>query len=279
MRVIDFSKFKARDKLTLVCEQCSIEFCRMVGNIKSSQARWNRDLCEKCAKRHGLILAGETVQRRHKGKKLSAIVGETRATEIKALLSAQRLGEKNHNFGGAHQKFAVRTGTYERQYGAEKAATIRQKISKALSGKNNPMFGIPAPKRTGGGISGHYKTFYFRSLLELSFILQLEKQAVRFESCDQCGKFKFNYQFAGALRTYFPDFYLPGTHTIIEVKPARLTKHHVNVLKGDAVLAAGFGFKFISENDITRLHKSDLLALIDSGVVTIDKNKMRMLHV
>jgi hypothetical protein len=222
--------------------------------------------------------AGKASAEKCSGKKIEDIVGVERATKIRQTLSAQRMGSKNHNFGGVHQKFPIRTGTFEQQFGEEKAAAIRKKMSAATKGEKNGMFGIPTPKRAGGGISGHYKSYYFRSLLELSFIIYLEENNIEFLSCDGRKDFKFCYVFDGTNRTYFPDFYLPASNTIVEVKPSRLSKYPINILKGESVKKMGLIFKFVTEKEILRLEKSVLLKMIEDGDVIIDKNKVKMLH-
>ena len=53
-------------------------------------------------------------------------------------------------------------------------------LSKASSGENNPMFGRPSPNKSGAGIGGWYKEkIYFRSILELSFIIMNETKNIK----------------------------------------------------------------------------------------------------
>lgn len=48
------------------------------------------------------------------------------------------------------------------------------------------MYGKPPPKRTGNGISGWWKNkIYFRSLLELAFLINAEKTNLAIESAER----------------------------------------------------------------------------------------------
>lgn len=268
------------------CDRCGAEFYRTARSITASNALHGQDLCKRCVtigynQTRPMSVrkkAGAAAAKKCLGKKLEDIVGDERATKIRQTLSAQRTGAKNHNFGGAHQKFPVRTGTLVQQFGEEKAAQIRKKLSDASRGEKNGMFGIPTPKRAGAGISGHYKSNYFRSLLELSYIIHLENAGIEFLSCDGRKDFKFQYCTGDVNRTYFPDFYIPSDNTIVEVKPARLIQSEVNILKADAVKKTGVLFKFVTEDDVPRIDKATLLKLIKGGEVTIDENKVKLLH-
>lgn len=69
------------------------------------------------------------------------------------------------------------------------------------------------------GWSGWYGDFYFRSLRELSYILQLEKDGKVWKSAEHL---KIPYtDWDGVDRTYRPDFIVEGKQ-LIEVKPKRL---------------------------------------------------------
>lgn len=283
---VNLQTSSGRTMVRLKCDQCDAEIKRDVGATRKSRALHGYDLCKRCVtinynKSRPMEVrrrAGAASAAKCTGKKIEEIVGEERASRIRKTLSEQRTGEKNHNFGGRHQKFKIRTGTLEEQFGAEKASKIRSKMSLATSGEKNPMFGRPTPKKAGSGISGHYKTYYFRSLLELSTIIHLEAQGIEFIPCDGRSEFKFIYEMDGTTRTYYPDFYLTKTDEIIEVKPKRLVTVRQNTLKSEAVQRSGRKFKFVSEEEVPRIKKADLLEMINAGSVTIDQNKIRMLQ-
>ena len=90
------------------------------------------------------------------------------------------------------------------------------------SGENNPMFGKPSPTGSGNGWSGWYKGWYFRSVRELSYMINvIERFDIQWKTGD-CSKTKIPYtDFSGTPRNYFPDFVLNDVY-IIEIKPKKL---------------------------------------------------------
>lgn len=112
-----------------------------------------------------------------------------------------------------------------KRYGIE-IANLKLEVKKhrnriASSGKNNPMFGKPSPNGSGNGWSGWYKTYYFRSLRELMFLLKYLNNKNTLISAES-KSFKISYlDFAGKNRNYFPDFILNNKY-LIEIKPKKL---------------------------------------------------------
>lgn len=87
----------------------------------------------------------------------------------------------------------------------------RERMSSFLSKNNN---------RRSSGISGYYNGFYFRSMNELSFIINYaEKKNITIISGEDINR-SIPYEFEGKSRKYFPDFYF--NDLIIEIKPKRL---------------------------------------------------------
>lgn len=79
-------------------------------------------------------------------------------------------------------------------------------MSKAHSGRNNPMFGKPSPH----GKWTVYKGIKFRSTYEANYAKFLDKNKI---------KWKYEYKtFDLGNTTYTPDFYLPLTNEYIEIK-------------------------------------------------------------
>lgn len=112
-------------------------------------------------------------------------------------------------------------------YGKEKANEQHKKIAEKLSihssGENNPMFGKPSPQGSGNGWKGWYKGFYFRSLRELSYLLDLDDSGIPWSS-GEAHKFDVQYiNYDGTQRTYRPDFFV-NNEKLVEIKPKRLQK-------------------------------------------------------
>lgn len=84
------------------------------------------------------------------------------------------------------------------------------------------MYGKPAPKGSGNGWKGWYKNWFFRSLRELSYMINvIEKQKLFWENGEQ-NKYKVIYtDWDGVSRKYFPDFVI-NNNVIIEIKPKKL---------------------------------------------------------
>lgn len=157
------------------------------------------------------------------------------------------------------------------KYGIEEANKLeherRRKLSIKNSGINNPMYGKEAPHKSGKGISGWYKSFYFRSLHELKFILVCERFKIEIISAENI---KINYvSYTGNERTYSPDYLIVNKY-LIEVKPQRLQKTPLNILKFKAAneYCKNNSLKFkildfgtLSQDELNRLIANDLVKI------------------
>jgi hypothetical protein len=104
----------------------------------------------------------------------------------------------------------------------QKMKETKIKLSLSSSGENNPMYGKPSPQGSGNGWSGWYNGWYFRSLRELSYMINvIEKNEWTWEPGEQ-RKYKISYtDWNGKTRNYFPDFVVNG-NMMIECKPRKL---------------------------------------------------------
>lgn len=153
---------------------------------------------------------------------------------FRRLRSEQCKGEKNPIYG---------TSNYEiwlKKFGKEKADELkeqcRDKKSKASSGSNNPMYGKPSPQGSGNGWSGWYKGWFFRSLRELSYVINvIEANGLEWSSAEK-KELRISYvDFAGHLRTYSADFLVAGKK-LIEVKPVKLFSSPTVRIKQEAAI-------------------------------------------
>jgi len=141
-------------------------------------------------------------------------------------------------------------------------------------GKKNNMYGKPAPLNSGNGICGWYKGWFFRSLLELSYMINvIERYNINWIS-GECEKFKIEYTIDNINKNYFPDFVLNDRY-IIECKPKQLWNTKTNIIKFE------FAKIFCEKNnyifkirDVKRIKKDELLNLINLGLVKLT-NKWR----
>ena len=178
--VSDVTACHKSSKRRFICENCKTTFTNDVGIVLSKLKRDGRILCGKCMRTlvllpdHPSILAhnahpkdivecicescGDHYHRVRKSayseKFKKVLCKDCRATARAIYLNSLRKGT-----------------TFEEFYGQEKAKVIKEKFSLRMRGKNNHMYGKPSPNGSGNGWSGHYGSFYFRSLLELSFLI------------------------------------------------------------------------------------------------------------
>lgn len=240
--------------------------------------------------------------------KISLMRGENKKTLCNSCL---RKGNKNPFYGKTHTKESIekissrdisylRTEEYKEKYykglskrkvnkksnfecwvekfGPDEAnkrlELASKKKSLASSGKNNPMYGKPSPNGSGNGWSGWYNGWRFRSLLELSFMINyIEKYNLTWESAEKKKFMIPYYDENGQLRNYFPDFFLIHENQLIECKPIKLFNTIRSKLKKEVAekfcLENGFTYKLI---DIERLTDEEIKNLYLSGEIKfIDK--------
>lgn len=190
-------------------------------------------------------------------------------------ISLNNLGEKNPMYGKTFYDVWVKK--YGESIANEKLIEFKKKQSFNNSGEKNSMYGKPAPKNSGNGICGWYKGWFFRSLLELSYmILVIERFNMKWES-GECEKYKINYTEDGVSKNYFPDFVINEKY-IVECKPSKLWMTSKNIVKFE------FAKKYCEKNNyifkvrnIPKLKKPELLFLMESGLVQLTnkwKNKV-----
>lgn len=148
---------------------------------------------------------------------------------VKCSGEKRKLISKNHaDVSGEHNPMYRKSvyDTWLLKYGKNVADTKLLDYKKLLSsqrqGKNNSMFGKPPPKGSGNGWSGWYKRWYFRSLLELSYMVKvIERFNLQWKSAE-CKELAIPYtNWEGKQRTYFADFLVENKY-LIECKPKKL---------------------------------------------------------
>lgn len=220
-----------------------------------------------------------------------------------------KIGELNPFFGKKHTDESKKKMIENKDYSVYKTDEFKRKMSERNKGKNNPMYkksvydiwlkthgkdiadskmlkykntqsinnrgdknnmyGKPAPLNSGNGICGWYKDWFFRSLLELSYMINvIERYNLNWES-GECEKFKINYTIDGTNKNYFPDFVLNDKY-IIECKPKPLWYTKINMVKFE------FAKIFCEKNnyifkirDVKRIEKNELLDLINLDLVKL----------
>ena len=106
--------------------------------------------------------------------------------------------------------------TIEQIRGKNSADLTKSRLSKKLSGKNNPAYG-KVYEKSGGRNVGWYKGFIFRSLYEYSFLKFLEATGKDLLTQVKSENYSIPYVFEGTDRTYHPDFEVEGIG-VVEIK-------------------------------------------------------------
>lgn len=175
-------------------------------------------LVEKYGEKKAKILFNEMIERHKESFR------KNHSTEEKK----KELAEKTSHLGktnGMHGRsvYEVWIEKYGKEEADRKLENLKRKTSEKSKGKNNPMYGKPAPIGSGNGISGWYKGWYFRSLRELSYMINvIEKEEHTWRSLDNTSDFRIKYIDKNCHeRSYCPDF-LIDDKIVVEIKPKKL---------------------------------------------------------
>ncbi len=130
--------------------------------------------------------------------------------------------------------------------------------AKCSQGENHPKFGKPAVSSQ--GYFGCYKNTVFRSLSELSWMLEMEKNNIKFVGLDQPDTRK-NWQvyifYDKKPHTYCADFFIPSTNEIVDIKPEWKEKlDQEKLIQGKIEYEKlGYSFKIIHTEKISKKTK------------------------
>ena len=181
-----------------------------------------------------------------------------------------RKGSKNGMYGKTIY------GVWLEKYGKEEAdrrdKILRAKRSKAVSGKNNPMYGKPSPQGAGNGWSGWYKGWFFRSIRELSYMINvIEAKKLKWRTAETRDLSIKYINYDGTERTYRADF-LINEKTMVEVKPIKLFNTPNNLLKKKAAIKFcnknGYDYKVV---DIKLLDINKIVSLYNHKEIKFTK--------
>lgn len=268
------------EKVDVICIDCSKQFSLTKYLVNIHINRHGGCLCRSCSQKRQYA-AGTRVSkiaeynRAQKGKTLEERLGKQKAVEVREKLSRKLSGDNNPNYQGKYSKFeaaheAKKGKTFEEYYGEERARVLRQKISRATSGSNNPMYGKSPSKLSGSGLKGYFKNVFFRSYLELSYLIQLDKLHVKVESAETT-KFTVLYKLDNVNRTYKPDFYLPDTNEVIEIKWSRLAQTKKVQIQASFAQSQFDNYKILTEHDIQLSTLDEIKMYIEHGILNIVK--------
>lgn len=216
-----------------------------------------------------------------KQKKLESTIidryGVVNVTELESVKEKIRIGNKGKIVNRDHewQKKIINT---KRQNGTLKH---NDKTKEKISAKLNEYYTLNLNREkyisTSNNVNhfcGWYNGLYFRSSLELSFLVQNSYKL--FTTCEK-NEYKIIYEKDNKQKSYYPDF-TDGIF-IYEIKPSRLLNLKDNQIKiNRGIEVYGSKFKVVTEKECPYLEKKKIFDLVESGVVTVTKKSLEKLN-
>lgn len=284
---------KITQRIIIKCDNCETEWESSLLNQIKGLKTYKLDLCKSCKLKEQIklglrynqyIKAGQWAKNNMSGKTHIEMFGEEKALKMKKINSEKNSGKNNamygknyHTYGLVNRMKMFSGKTYDDIFGKEKSEILKKKLSIKSSGKNNPMYGKPSPMGSGNGWCGWYNGWHFRSLLELSFMINvIERFNFKWKSAE-CKKYRIKYvDYNGKERNYFPDFILNDKY-LVEIKPKSLFNTIIN--KNKKIAAENFcinnnlKYKLLSPK---KLKLKDIKELVDNNKIEfIDKYKIK----
>jgi hypothetical protein len=227
--------------------------------------------CSRCANKERANRPEERKKNseRQKGKrtgKNNPFYGKTHTAETRRIIKEKRKKQiipsgENHPLYGKKLEEIV---------GIEKAVEIKRNKSVIYTGDGNPMYGKPSPQGSGNGWSGWYNGWFFRSILELSYMIKvIDRYSMEWKSGEK-SEYRISYiDRNGVSRNYFPDFIINNKY-MVEIKPKSLINTPSVFEKAKA------GIKYCNEHgmiykitNVPSLTDKQLCDLIESNQVKL----------
>lgn len=275
------------------CPKCLKKVEHLAKSRRNSAAR-KGSWCRSCSGvRNGKANAGRThsaatkamYSRTRRGAG-NAFYGKRHSEESKRLMSQKLRGGRIHSeeqkrryseaFSGSKNPrwgkslLMIWTEKYGREEALRRDKHWRERMSAGRRGSANPMYGKPAPHGAGNGWSGWYKGWYFRSLRELTYVIEvLEERGFEWCSAERVD-LTISYRGGdGSTRSYRADF-LVSNRTLVEIKPKELQSLDENLRKRRAAkrFCERKGYRF-RVYDIEPLRFARLRRLVRTGLVTL----------
>jgi len=250
-----------------LCSSCAAKIVQNDPVHKEKQARYRRE-AYKGEKNpfYGKKHTKESLTKMQKNRDFSSF----KTQKFKDKMSKVTSGKNNPMYGKSYYKVWV--DKYGQEEADNRMAKLKKEKSLQTSGKNNPMYGKSSPQGSGNGWSGWYKGWFFRSLKELSYMINIiEAKKLKWrtaETNDLAIKY-INYD--GSERTYRADF-LVEEKELVEVKPVKLFNTPNNILKKLAAIKFckknGYNYKIV---DVRLLDIKKMKSFYDQGKIKFTK--------
>jgi hypothetical protein len=190
--------------------------------------------------------------------------------EAKKNLSKRFKGQKNPRTKEHQQKII---DSKRKNGNLKHTQETKNKISKILLNSENMKKakeeGKFNTKKNSGGIEGYYKGIYFRSSLELSFL-------VKYGPMENAENSKYRIEY-GNNNYYYPDF-ADNNGNVYEIKPSNLLTYGSNPIKiEEAKKVYKEKYIVITEKECPYISKKEIELLIQKGVLTLtDRGKDKL---
>jgi len=264
-----------KEKMKRICPNCKKEIFYK-NRISFWKSKKLNKPCVKCTRKEVSNRPDEKIKNseRQRGKRTGADnpffnKKHTELTKEKLRSNAKVLSGKD-NFMYGKSFYDVWVEKYGKEEADIKLLDFKKKQSINNSGEKNNMFGKPSPNGSGNGYSGWYKNWYFRSILELSYMIKtIERFNLNWKSGESI---KIPYlDIKGGKRNYLPDFIINDKY-IIECKPNKLIESHQIGLKTKAAISYcldnGLVYKIIEPK---KLNTEEIKNLYMSGEIVFTK--------
>lgn len=266
-------------RINIKCDECGKEYDSSYIYWKKAHNKYSKDLCRSCKMR----IEYSNGERESKGwdwfntgETLEQKLGKEKALKYRKLRSQLLSGKNNPNYGGKYSRgfaenyLSHKGKTYKELYGQEKAEQMKENLSKKFSGSGNNMYGKPSPKGSGNGWSGWYKGWYFRSLIELSYMINvIEKNNYTWIDAES-KKYKIPYIIDNVKKNYFGDFIINNKY-FIEIKPRNLRNSEDVLLKEEAGIIwckeHNLEYKIICDDEFNKLTGDEIDKLVFDGII------------
>jgi hypothetical protein len=272
-----------REPCFIKCEECVniINYKELLTYKTAIKRNKNFGLCSSCVKKGS---RNPFFNKKHTKESMDKMLETSNNSEerkkyyqkIRTKEYRDKLGEwmKNNSpmRGNSYYKIWVQ------KYGKDEADKMNRECSlkKSVKGEKNYWFGKTPPFGSGNGWSGWYKGWYFRSLLELSYMVKIiEKNNIEWK-CGESKEYKIEYVYKNSIKNYFPDFILNDKY-MIECKPKRLWKTDWVMVKKTAAeefcLNNGLIYKL---REVSKLTNDEILSLYQNGdLVWIERYRIK----
>lgn len=227
------------------CPKCGVELKYTYRGYK--QAEKKNSQCIKCSN------TGRKHSEETKKKLAAAKKGKPQPKGFAEFISAANRGKNNGMYGRSVYQLWI--GKYGSDEANRRMTELREKRFKNATGCKNSMYGKATPQGSGNGWSGWYKGWYFRSLHELSYMINyIEKNGLKWRS-GETRDLDIHYKhWNGSERTYRADFLIEEKY-LVEVKPSRLKSCRLVELKRQAAekfcTERGYKYRMETANKIT----------------------------